>query len=90
MRGVACPITVLIVTPMLDIGAADSGAVELTRILTSAGHRVIVISRAGRLVAEIVGAGGEFIALDVGIFPVCLWVKIIIVHVILENCGTWF
>ena len=59
------PITVLIVVPTLDGGAADAGAVELTRILNDAGHRTIVVSRAGRLVADVTAAGGEFVALDV-------------------------
>jgi glycosyltransferase involved in cell wall biosynthesis len=59
------PITVLIVAPSLDGGAADAGAVELTRILSHAAHRAIVVSRAGRLVADVTAAGGEFIALDV-------------------------
>jgi glycosyltransferase involved in cell wall biosynthesis len=59
------PFTVLIVVPSLDVGAADTGAVELVRILSQADHRVIVVSRAGRLVADVTAAGGEFIALDV-------------------------
>lgn len=59
------PITVLIVVPSLDGGAADAGAVELTRILGQAGHRAIVASRAGRLVTDIAAAGGEFVRLDV-------------------------
>jgi glycosyltransferase involved in cell wall biosynthesis len=58
------PITVLIVVPSLDAGAADAGAVGLTRLLTAAGHRAIVASRAGRLVADVTAAGGEFVALD--------------------------
>jgi glycosyltransferase involved in cell wall biosynthesis len=58
-------ITVLIVVPTLDVGAADAGAVELARILSQAGNRAIVVSRAGRLVADVTAAGGEFIALDV-------------------------
>jgi glycosyltransferase involved in cell wall biosynthesis len=58
-------IAVLIVVPTLDVGAADAGAVELVRILAGAGHRVTVVSRAGRLVADITAAGGEFIPLDV-------------------------
>ena len=33
--------------------------------LTAAGHRVIVASRAGRLVADVTAAGGEFIALNI-------------------------
>ena len=58
------PLTVLIVVPSLDVGAADAGALELTRVLTGAGHRAIVASRAGRLVADVTAAGGEFVALD--------------------------
>ena len=59
------PLTVLIVVPSLDGGAADAGAVELTRALTRAGHRAIVVSRTGRLVANVTAAGGTFIPLDV-------------------------
>jgi glycosyltransferase involved in cell wall biosynthesis len=59
------PITVMIVTPTLDGGAADAGAVELTRILGNAGHRAIVVSHPGRLVADVTAANGEFVALDV-------------------------
>ena len=59
------PITVLIVVPALDGGAADAGAIELTRILRQAGHHAIVVSHAGRLVADVTAAGGEFVALDV-------------------------
>ena len=44
-RTVRDPITVLIVVPTLDVGAADAGAVGLVRILSHAGHRVIVVSR---------------------------------------------
>src|SRR5512135_1465055 len=58
------PITVLIVIPSLDAGAAAAGAVDLTRMLTAAGHRAIVASRAGRLVADVTAVGGEFVALD--------------------------
>ena len=56
--------TVLIVVPTLDVGAADVGALGLVRILTAAGHRAIVASEAGRLVADVTAAGGEFVALD--------------------------
>ena len=56
---------VLVVVPTLDGGAADVGAVELVRILASAGFRIIVVSRAGRLVADVTTAGGEFVPLDV-------------------------
>jgi glycosyltransferase involved in cell wall biosynthesis len=62
----ADPLTVLIVVPTLDGGAADAGAVELVRILQNAGHHTIVASRAGRLAADVTSAGGEFVALDTG------------------------
>jgi glycosyltransferase involved in cell wall biosynthesis len=64
-HGTRDPISVLLTVPTLDVGAADSGAVGLTRILTAAGHRTIVVSHAGRLVADVTAAGGEFIPLDV-------------------------
>lgn len=59
------PITVMIVVPTLDVGAAEIGAVELVRILHGAGHRAIVVARAGRLLADITAAGAEFVPLDV-------------------------
>jgi len=58
------PLTILIVVPTLQAGAADMGVVDLVRILTRAGHRPIVLSRGGRLDAEITSAGGEFIFAD--------------------------
>jgi glycosyltransferase involved in cell wall biosynthesis len=59
------PMRVLIVAPALEAGAADAGAVELTRILKHAGHHAIVVSNAGRLVADINAAGAEFVPLNV-------------------------
>lgn len=64
-RDAADPMRVLIVAPSLDGGAADAGAVSLTRILSDAGHSAIVVSRAGRLAADITAGGGEFVPLDV-------------------------
>lgn len=63
-NGAHGPLTVLIVVPTLDGDAADSGALELVRILGKAGHRAIVASCAGRLVAGVTAAGGEFFPLD--------------------------
>src|ERR1700690_4182286 len=65
MRATRDSITVLIVVPTLDVGAADAGAVGLTRILTSASYRVIAASRPGRMVADVTAAGGEFVALNI-------------------------
>ena len=55
---------VLIVSPGLDVGAADFGAAALARILSEGGYRVIVASPAGRLVADVNAAGAEFIPLN--------------------------
>ncbi len=60
------PITALIVVPTLDVGAADAGAAASARVLTEAGHRAIVVSRPGRLAADVTAAGAEFVALDMG------------------------
>jgi glycosyltransferase involved in cell wall biosynthesis len=59
------PLTILVVVPTLDAGAADAGAIDLVRILAAAGHRPIAVSRGGRMTQEIAAAGGEFVALDV-------------------------
>ena len=58
-------LTVFIVVPTLHAGAADSGAIELARILRAAGHRPLVISKGGRLEADVADAGAEFVRLDV-------------------------
>ncbi len=58
-------LTVLIVVPTLDAGAAEAGAAELVRILAGAGHHPIVVARGGRMESEIAAAGAEFIRLDV-------------------------
>jgi glycosyltransferase involved in cell wall biosynthesis len=60
----SAPLTVLIVAPTLDAGAADAGALTLTRILVGAGHRVIVVSRGGRLEGQVTRAGAEFVRRD--------------------------
>jgi glycosyltransferase involved in cell wall biosynthesis len=59
------PLTVLMVVPSLQAGAADVGALELVRILAAAGHRPIVVASGGRLVSEVTAAGGEFVAMKV-------------------------
>ena len=59
------PLTVLIVVPSLQAGAADLCVVDLVRILAAAGNRPIVLSSGGRLEGEIAALGGEFIRADV-------------------------
>ena len=58
-------LTVLISVPTLESGASDLNALALTRYLASHGHHPIVVSQGGRLVPEIITAGGEFIEMDV-------------------------
>ncbi len=59
------PLTVLIVVPSLQAGAADLGVVDLVRILAAAGNRPIVFSSGGRLEADVAALGGEFVRADV-------------------------
>src|SRR6266545_2916132 len=59
------PLTALVVVPTLHAGAADAGALDLVRTLKRGGHRVIVVSRGGRLEGEVGSLGGEFVRLDV-------------------------
>lgn len=59
------PLTVLIIVPTLQAGAAEMGAVDIVRILSEAGHHAIVMSSGGRLEARITASGGEFIRADV-------------------------
>jgi glycosyltransferase involved in cell wall biosynthesis len=59
------PLTVLLVVPSLEAGAADHGVIDLVRILAAAGNRPIVLSSGGRLEAEIAALGGEFIRGDI-------------------------
>jgi glycosyltransferase involved in cell wall biosynthesis len=59
------PLTVLLVVPSLEAGAADHGVIDLVRILAAAGNRPIVLSSGGRLETEIAALGGEFIRGDI-------------------------
>lgn len=51
--------------PELNEGGVERGVVELNREFVKAGHTSIVISKGGRLVPSITGAGGEHIEFDV-------------------------
>lgn len=58
------PLTALIVVPTLHAGAAEAGTIELARILSSAGHHPIVVSRGGRMEGDLAAAGGDFVRLN--------------------------
>jgi len=53
--------TVLQIVPALDAGGAERTTVDVAAALVAAGARALVVSRGGRLVAEIEAAGAEFI-----------------------------
>jgi glycosyltransferase involved in cell wall biosynthesis len=58
-------LTILVLVPTLQSGAAEMGALELVRNLSAAGHKALVLSRGGRLEADYLAAGGEVIHADV-------------------------
>jgi glycosyltransferase involved in cell wall biosynthesis len=59
------PLTVLLVVPTLDSGAADQTVVDIVGILRAAGHRAVVASRGGRKVASVESLGAEHVSIDV-------------------------
>jgi glycosyltransferase involved in cell wall biosynthesis len=52
--------------PALHSGGAERSALEVARALVAAGHRSIVVSAGGRLVAQLEAEGSEHISLDIG------------------------
>jgi glycosyltransferase involved in cell wall biosynthesis len=52
--------------PALNAGGAERSVLEVGRALVAAGHRSIVISAGGRLVAQLEAEGSEHISLDIG------------------------
>jgi glycosyltransferase involved in cell wall biosynthesis len=58
-------LTVIQLVPALDAGGAERSALEIGRALVAAGHRSIVVSSGGRLVAPLVAEGSEHIELPI-------------------------
>ena len=59
-------LTVIQLVPELDAGGAERSAVEIGRALVTAGHRSIVVSGGGRLVAQLIAEGSEHVELPIG------------------------
>jgi glycosyltransferase involved in cell wall biosynthesis len=59
------PMTVLVVVPSVHAGAADTGTLQLARILAANGHRPIVVASGGRMVPDITAAGAQFVRMNV-------------------------
>lgn len=62
----ARPWTVVQLVPALHAGGAERSTLEVARALVDAGHRSLVISAGGRLVASLEAEGSRHITLDVG------------------------
>jgi glycosyltransferase involved in cell wall biosynthesis len=58
-------LTVIQTLPALNAGGVERGTLEIGRALVAAGHRSIVISSGGRLVAQLEAEGSEHITLPV-------------------------
>ena len=52
--------------PALHSGGAERSTLEVARALVAAGHRSVVVSAGGRLVAQLEAEGSEHISLDIG------------------------
>ncbi len=60
------PITVMQLLPALEGGGVERSTLEIGAALVAAGHRSIVVSAGGRLVAPLVAEGSEHVVLPIG------------------------
>lgn len=60
------PLKVLQLLPALDSGGVERGTLEIGRALVAAGHESVVLSKGGRLVAQLQREGSRHIARDLG------------------------
>ena len=60
------PLTVLQLLPALEGGGVERSTLEIADALVRAGHRSIVVSAGGRLVAPLVAAGSVHVELPIG------------------------
>lgn len=52
--------------PELEVGGVERGAVEIAQALVAAGHRALVVSAGGRMVAELEKIGARHFVLPIG------------------------
>ena len=62
----AKPLTVIQLLPTLESGGVERGTIEIAAALAAAGHRSIVISGGGKMVAELARSNTEHITLPIG------------------------
>ncbi len=60
------PITVLQLLPALESGGVERSTLEIAQSLVADGHRAIVVSAGGRLLPQLLAAGAEHVAIDIG------------------------
>ncbi|MEW6119427.1 MAG: glycosyltransferase family 4 protein [Pseudomonadota bacterium] len=60
-------LTVLQLLPALESGGVERGTLEVAHALVTHGHRALVMSAGGRLVAPLVGSGAEHFAWPIGV-----------------------
>ncbi|WP_369931007.1 glycosyltransferase [Xanthomonas sp. NCPPB 2632] len=58
--------TVVQLIPSLHSGGAERSTLEIARALVAAGHRSVVVSAGGRLVAQLEAEGSEHVTLPIG------------------------
>lgn len=59
-------LTVVQLLPALQSGGVERSTLEIAEALVRDGHRAVVVSAGGRLVAQLEASGAEHIALDIG------------------------
>lgn len=59
-------LTIVQILPHLESGGVERGTLEVNKELVSHGHRSIVISSGGRLVADLMNDGGEHVTWHIG------------------------
>ena len=59
-------LTVVQLLPALEAGGVERSTLEIADALVRAGHRAIVVSAGGRLLAQIEALGAEHVVLDIG------------------------
>ena len=60
------PLTVVQLLPALETGGVERSTLEIAAALVGAGHRAVVVSAGGRLVAQLQELGAEHVELDIG------------------------
>ncbi|GAB5388667.1 MAG: glycosyltransferase family 4 protein [Alphaproteobacteria bacterium] len=60
----SAPLTVAQIVPALDQGGVERGTIDIARALVDAGHKAVVVSQGGKLVAELDAMGATHITID--------------------------